>query len=163
MKNCISCGDTKPLDSFYKHKQTKDGHLNKCKECCKKQARSREKRLRCDDPAWAESERERARDKYLRLDYKSKQKEWDSKRPWKNYSEYKNQARDLSLPDGFEIHHWSYKKKNIRSVFILSNSSHRKAHSFLIFNENERCFEFEGTLLDTKLKHESFLKLKNLI
>lgn len=35
MKKCIGCGEIKNLDCFYKHKQMKDGRLNKCKSCVK--------------------------------------------------------------------------------------------------------------------------------
>lgn len=38
MKPCIICHKIKPLDQFYKQKGMKDGHLNKCKQCCAEQA-----------------------------------------------------------------------------------------------------------------------------
>ena len=37
-KVCISCKLTVPISDFYKNTQMADGHLNKCKSCCKKHA-----------------------------------------------------------------------------------------------------------------------------
>ena len=37
-KTCIKCDEEKVLLEFYPHEQMKDGHLNMCKTCSKREA-----------------------------------------------------------------------------------------------------------------------------
>lgn len=39
MKTCFKCNKELPLDMFYKHPMMKDGRVNKCKDCNKKDVR----------------------------------------------------------------------------------------------------------------------------
>lgn len=41
---CIACHNPKPASAFYKHPAMASGRLNKCKDCCKKQARQRRRK-----------------------------------------------------------------------------------------------------------------------
>ena len=43
-KCCKDCGETKLICCFYKHSETKDGHLSSCKECVKKRVKEYRKR-----------------------------------------------------------------------------------------------------------------------
>ncbi len=158
-KKCFKCEVVKPLSEYYKHKQMADGHLNKCKACTKNDVRERENELK-KNPNWIESERARHREKYSRLNYKERQKEWDKDKPWKNSSIYKNLNRDLKVPKGKELHHWNYNEGFLRDVMILEASEHGLAHSFLTFDNEKLIFiSNKGELLDTKQKHIEYLTL----
>lgn len=39
MKTCFKCGVSQPLEAFYPHPQMADGHLNKCIDCARSDAR----------------------------------------------------------------------------------------------------------------------------
>lgn len=43
LKTCYRCCRELPLSDFYKHNGMADGHLNKCKECCKKESKTNRK------------------------------------------------------------------------------------------------------------------------
>lgn len=155
-KICFKCGEEKDLSEFYKHPQTKDGRMNKCKSCTKSDV-NKNYQINSQDPKWMEKERERAKEKYSRLDYKNKQLIWDKDKPWTQSYIYKNLNRKFKLPKGYELHHWNYNDEYLEDVFILSIEAHRKLHTFLEFDLDKRIFkDLEGNYLDTKEKHQAY-------
>ena len=50
-KKCFKCLKELPLADFYLHKETADGHLNKCKKCTIKDATANRARNRIGEPA----------------------------------------------------------------------------------------------------------------
>ena len=166
-KTCFKCGLIKPLTEYYKHKRMGDGHLNKCKDCTKKDVDERVKRLR-KDPEWVEKEKARGREKYHRLEYRGKHKQSKENQRThtlefrKNFPEkHKSHISAQRLPifDGGHRHHWSYNKEHRKDIIPLTQKEHTKAHRFIIYDQEHFMYRRIDTmeLLDTKDKHLEYI------
>jgi len=165
-KICFKCNLLKPLNDFYKHPEMPDGHVNKCKNCNKKDVQENYNK-KAIDPAYIEKERTRGRKKYHKL-YAGKVKSkknttpninWVQKFPEKRSASLKS-ASIKKLFDGAEKHHWSYNKEHYKDVIQLSKKDHCKSHRFLVYDQERFMYRRYDTneLLDTKEKHEQFIR-----
>jgi hypothetical protein len=60
VKNCPACGETKPLDEFYRHRRQKDGRQPWCKLC----HRARNRAWRRANPEWVAEHNKKWRDRH---------------------------------------------------------------------------------------------------
>jgi len=142
MKKCFKCNVIKELSDFYRHKEMADGHLNKCKECAKRDSEENFK-LKMLDPNWQIKERERQRNKEanrrdLGLVKKYKRKTIPIKERKAKYGEYMNAIRNGWLtPQPCEVcgkeksqgHHEDYSKP--LDVIWLCIRHHQDRHIHL--------------------------------
>ena len=172
MKQCFKCGEFRELDCFYKHPGMKDGHLNKCIECSKKDASDNLKKIMAD-PVLADKERQRLLEKDRRL-YRKTTKPLRERLPkihketWRNfYEKYPEKyhaaiAADTLRPliRGNQLHHWSYKIENAKDVIELTKDGHYIAHKYIFYDQLEMAYRnLDSELLDTKEKHIAHLQI----
>lgn len=163
-KKCFKCNQAKPLSDYYKHKEMPDGHVNKCKECNKKDVRENYKK-KSNDVEWLEKERIRSREKYHRLNYKESQKEWDKNKPWKKSHIYKSlRSKFKEVPNTHHLHHWNYNDDFLTDIIAIEKFNHRRAHNFLILDIEKRIYkDLDGNYLTTKESHINYLLSKGII
>lgn len=164
MKKCFKCGKSKQLTAFYKHAQMKDGYLNKCKECNKKDIKLNYE-INMTKEGFVEKERKRGREKYRRL-YPNSGK-GDTKRniryaekyPEKLYAKFAS-ARLKKPFHSAEKHHWSYNEDHYTDVIWLIKKEHMKCHRFIVYDQEQMMYRRFDTneLLDSKLTHEIFIR-----
>lgn len=160
VKTCFKCGAEKPLTDFYKHPRMPDGHVNKCKECNKRDVKdNREDKkdyyLEYDRNRFNAEQRNQINIQRTKFKYHSdenykasilitKQK-WDSNNPLKRKAQHtaNNAIRDGKLVRKLACeycgcqdkvlhkHHWSYLEEHWLDVIFLCPKCHGKEHKRL--------------------------------
>ena len=165
-KRCFKCGLEKPIEEFYKHPRMADGHLNKCKECAKKDVHENYDK-NVEDPDYVEKERARGRDKHHRLYRGRKQNPEVKKRVMQQYRERypekdvaKARAVRIPVQDGCNRHHWSYNKEHRLDIIPLIPSEHMKLHRYMVYDQERMMYRTrDGVLLDTREAHLAYYEL----
>ena len=169
MKICFKCSVPKELDEFYKHSGMTDGHLNKCKECTKKDSKIIEQK-NISTPEGLEKERKRHREKYHKLGYKEKHKASPEKKKAimdrfkdKYPEKYKAKCSACKLKpniEGNELHHWSYNKEHYKDVIEVSTKDHNTLHRYIQYDQSVKMYRTrKGNILDSKELHIKYMNL----
>lgn len=145
-----------------------DGHLNKCKDCTRRDTAENTAR-KMQDPEWAEKEAERQRQKekkryYTKLkgteSFNAKRivsrKKWGEKYPEKMKA--KAAMSNIRPPKGYNNHHWSYNDEHLRDTILLQRDDHYFIHRYIKYDVESKMYKTPiGDLLDTKAKHLDYI------
>lgn len=136
MKTCFKCDEAKPLDAFYPHPQMGDGHLNKCKDCTKRDARTH----RMDNPEKVRAQdRERAQQPHRKAERNRRSRNYKVTSPEKRKAHLAVQyamrsGKLVRKPCAFceseervEAHHHDYSKP--LDVTWLCSPCHKRFHA----------------------------------
>jgi hypothetical protein len=136
MKHCFRCGEAKSLDEFYAHPGMDDGHLGKCKDCTRLDAKlNRAAKLK--DPAWVIAERERCRNRpQRRYDAGPRKRKPDNQKTTARRKAYRalkagkiippETCQDCGGVTALEMHHTDYSQPIL--VQWLCTKCHGKKH-----------------------------------
>lgn len=81
-KTCFKCNTAKPLGEFYPHPMMADGHLNKCKECAKRDVREH----RAANDSVREYDRQRGKLPHRKANVQRQQAKWQAAFPERKYA-----------------------------------------------------------------------------
>lgn len=168
MKRCFKCGIEKPYSDFSKYPKMKDGYRGKCKECTSVD-RNEARAIKRQDPEYVKREREVKRVQYERIKhrYTGEYRSAGKKEYMKKYKAMFPEMRlanaacnQLPSPEkGYERHHWNYGKLFRKDIILIKSSVHKILHKRMTYEQSVFMFrDLEGNLLDTKEKHEAYIK-----
>lgn len=133
-KSCFKCGTQQPITNFYRHPEMSDGHVNKCKECSKKDVREnyRKNKKHYQQYELVRNQKEKRKEQHKL--YNRRRKERDPEKAITRYltSNAIRDGRLIRLPcevcgaDKVQAHHEDYTKPF--EVRWLCFKHHREHH-----------------------------------
>lgn len=159
-KKCFKCGVTKALVEFYPHKQTRDGFLNKCKDCSKLDSKKQFVEIKSNPTRYY---KERLRQAKKMSEFRKRtgiKSPRDSGLFRKKYPEkYKAHiaSQRINCPVGKHKHHWSYRPEDRKDVFCFTPEEHARIHMHMTYDCEKKQFRrSDGSLISTRREAEEF-------